>query len=118
MTSVEENNKRPRGRPRKESSQEIINEKRPRGRPRKPKPPPKKRGRKLGTRLVFVRKHDNQKPNKLIPTHKYRELIEIECKYKLLLDKYPEIVNNIDSKDVIKYIDYDDLISEHSGCIG
>lgn len=56
-------------------------------------PPPKKRGIKKGTRMVEHRKNDFRYKNTKVPVDRYKELLEIEKKYNMLVNDIA--INNI-----------------------
>lgn len=57
------------------------------------KPEPKKRGVKKGARMVEYRKNDFRYTNTKVPVERYKELLEIEKKYKMLCNDIA--INNI-----------------------
>lgn len=94
MQEIQESEKRKRGRPRKAIIIQEVKE-------------AKKRGRKPGDKIVFVTNRENSGKYKRLLTPEYRELVKNNCMYKLILDKYKDVIDfsSIDEKEALKYLD-------------
>ena len=73
---------------------------------------PKKRGRKTGSKFVFMEKRFHKYQNVRIPKDRYIELIKTECLLKSILDKHPDVIqpDMLTDRDLIQYLIYPNTV--------